>query len=50
MDEFAKSLGFESAEEMHNLISKVNLSTPNRIKAFQEWKDNDGTKKEILKL
>lgn len=50
METIVKSLGFESLEEYHRLVAHVELDTPQKIKQFDDWKNNDGSKKGILKL
>lgn len=50
LEEFVKYSGFESVEEFHRLMSHVDLSSPEKMKAFEDWKENDGTKEGLLKL
>lgn len=50
MEEIAKSLGFESLQEFHKLVADVDLSTSEKIKAFENWKLNDGSKAGLLNL
>ena len=48
MEELAKEMGFESEQEMHKLIASVDLSDPDKLHKFMNWKENDGTKKGLL--
>ena len=41
-------MGFESEQEMHKLIASVDLSDPDKLQKFMDWKENDGTKKGLL--
>lgn len=50
IDDFVKKLGFESAKEFHSLMVNVDLSSPDKLKAFKDWKENDGSKEGLLKL
>lgn len=45
-----RDLGFESTEEFHSLVAGCDLSTTARMKAFQTWQTEDGTKAGLLKL
>jgi hypothetical protein len=46
----AQELGFESATEMHRLVSLVKLETEGELRRFEEWKIHDGTKAGLLRL
>ncbi len=50
MEELVKAMGFESLQEFNKLVASVDLSTPEKLKAFKEWQDNDGSKTGLLKL
>ena len=50
MEKIVKQLGFKNLEEYHKLVANVDLYTPKKLKAFDNWKNNDGTKEAILKL
>jgi len=50
MEELVKEMGFDSVEEFNNLVSGADLSTPDKFKAFNEWKTEDGTKEGLLNL
>lgn len=51
MEEIIKEHGFESAKEWAKLIANVpNLTDLKQKKAFEDWKENDGTKEGLLKL
>lgn len=43
MEEFVKEMGFESVEEFHRLNASVDLSDPEKMKKYLDWKENDGT-------
>lgn len=44
----AQVLGFSNWEEMNTMISKVNLSTPEKMARFAQWRDG-GAKKDGLR-
>jgi len=48
MTELAQKNGFIDGPEMLRLISEVNLSTADRLAAFERWKREDGTKEGLL--
>lgn len=50
LDDFARLNGFEDAKEMNKLVASVDLSTPDKLKAFEDWKQYDGTKETLLQL
>lgn len=50
MEELAIEMGFENVREMMHLVASVNLSKPDRLAAFKQWQDNDGTKAGLLIL
>jgi DNA-directed RNA polymerase subunit RPC12/RpoP len=37
-------------EELFKLVALVDLSSPENLKAFEDWKANDGSKEGLLKL
>lgn len=39
-----KDLGFESEKEMSDLIARVDLNAPGAFEAFDDWRQNDGSK------
>ena len=43
-EDLFKELGFESAAEFYKMSSDVDLSSAEKMAAFQSWKENDGTK------
>lgn len=43
-------LGFESVQEFYDMVAAVDLSSIEKQKAFNSWKENDGTKDGLLKL
>ena len=50
MERIIKGLGFTSKEEWYQLISNVDISTNDKLKAFEKWKNKDGSKYGLLKL
>ena len=50
MDELAREMGFIDFNEMARLTSHVDISTPEKLAAFNLWKNNDGTKYGLLCL
>jgi len=50
MEEFVKQHGFDSLKEFNKLVANLDLSSMDKIVAFKEWQNNDGTKKGLLKL
>lgn len=50
LDQVAKDAGFEDWKELSKLVSSVNLSTIHNLNIFNYWKENDGTKKGLLKI
>ena len=50
MEEIVKQMGFESVEEFHKLNASADLSDSKKMEMYLEWKENDGTKKGLLKV
>ena len=50
MEGFVKENGFDSVEDFHRLVGGADLSTPAKLRAFEDWKLNDGSKKGLLDL
>lgn len=50
MDELARQMGFLDFKEMSSLIAHVDISTPERLAAFNLWKQSDGSKYGLLCL
>ncbi len=50
MDEVAKQNGFTNAAELNTMITNVDLTTAEKLKAFMTWKDSDGSKAGLLPL
>jgi hypothetical protein len=50
MEEFVKEMGFESVEEFHKLNASADLSDPEKMKKYLDWRENDGTKEGLLKV
>lgn len=49
-EKLVKKLGFESKKEWHRLVANVDLSSRDKLYDFEDWKNEDGTKKGLLKL
>ena len=50
LEEIAKECGFESAQEMHQMVCGVNLTNPVKEWEFTKWKLEDGTKTGLQKI
>ncbi|MGV6816151.1 MAG: hypothetical protein ACWA44_02640 [Thiotrichales bacterium] len=50
MEDLVKELGFESVQEYHKLVSTADISTVEKMVAFEKWKKEDGSKEGLLKL
>lgn len=50
LDNIISKYGFKSLKEFNELVNKVDLSDPDKLKAFENWKLNDGTKESLLKI
>ena len=50
MEEIVKQMGFKSEKEFHKLVSSVDLTDTIKMQMFLQWKQNDGTKKGLLKV
>tara|TARA_R110000850_G_scaffold26227_1_gene75212 strand:- start:263 stop:709 length:447 start_codon:yes stop_codon:yes gene_type:complete len=48
--DIVEEMGFESVEEFHKLNTSADLSDPNKMQMYLEWKENDGTKEGLLKV
>ena len=49
-DEEAKQKGFTNAAELSTMMTMVDMSTAEGIKAFMAWKDSDGSKAGLIPL
>ena len=50
MEEHLITLGFESFLDFTHLVALVDISTDEKLKAFDNWRDLDGTKQGLLDL
>lgn len=50
MEEIVKQYGFQSIKEFNTMVANVNLVGHDKIKAFKDWQENDGTIEGLLKL
>ena len=49
-DKEAVKSGFKDFNELLNLVSGVDLNTPERLTRFGEWKNSDGTQKGLVAI
>lgn len=50
IEELAMKCGFENANEMHTMIASVQLKKTWTRKAFEHWKQHDGTKEGLKRV
>jgi hypothetical protein len=50
MEEFVKLLGFDSLNQYNKLVFTTDVSTPEKLAAFEKWQEEDGTKEGLLRL
>lgn len=50
MEKLVKERGFESLSEFNALVSSVDISSFEKMSAFNNWREYDGTKDGLLKL
>lgn len=50
MEEFVKLLGFDSVTQYNKLVFTTDVSTPEKLAAFEKWQGEDGTKEGLLRL
>lgn len=50
LDEVARLMGFTDEQELHRMVAAADLSTPMKLRAFQAWKEFDGSKAGLSKL
>ena len=50
MDIFAQQFGFSNVAEMSRLVVMTDISTPEKMHAFREWRAKDGSKIGLLNL
>ncbi len=50
VEQFAKKNGFVSADEMRRMVCAVDLSTLGRVRQYEAWKRDDGSKSGLEKL
>jgi hypothetical protein len=49
-DDVIQKLGFKSYSEFYSMVSAVDMSTTDNVKAYKEWQHKDGTKAGLEKL
>lgn len=49
-EDFVRQCGFEDEKQFHSMVSNVDLSTQEKMIAFTDWQENDGTKEGLEKL
>jgi hypothetical protein len=50
MENLAKQYGFNSRAELDNMVTMVDLTTAEKLHAFNQWRENDGTKAGLVRL
>ena len=45
-----KEHGFESEQELHQMVAQVDISDIDSIKRFKDWQNNDGTKEGLQEI
>jgi len=45
-----KDFGFKNLQELHQLVSSLDLSVSGAIEKFKKWQTTNGTKDELVKL
>ncbi len=50
LNDMVKDLGFKDKDEFFTLVAEADLTTPEKLESFNDWKLNDGTKEGLLKL
>lgn len=43
-DAIVQLMGFKDIREFFAMTSRVRIDTPERVKRFKDWRENDGTK------
>ena len=49
-DAICQELGFADAREFHSMVAAVDITTPEKRRAFALWQEDDGTKEGLSKL
>lgn len=50
MEKIVKQYGFDSLKEFNRMVVDVDLTSIDKLKAFRDWQENDGTKNGLLKI
>jgi hypothetical protein len=50
MEQLAKSYGFTNRAELDNMVTMIDMSTAEKLQAFNVWRENDGSKAGLVKL
>jgi len=50
LEEFVRLLGFDSLSQYNKLVFTTDVSTPEKLAAFEKWQEEDGTKTGLLWL
>jgi len=48
MNDFARAFGFKDYQELSEMVDRVDISTPEKLTIFENWKTDDGTKEGLL--
>lgn len=50
LESAVQASGFSSQKEFFSMVSGIDLSNPDKLEKFIDWKDNDGTKAGLEKI
>lgn len=50
MEGVVKQMGFKDLAEFNRLVASVDISSSERLTAFKNWQENDGTREGLVKL
>jgi hypothetical protein len=50
LEEFVRLLGFDNLSQYNKLVFTTDVSTPEKLAAFEKWQEEDGTKAGLLRL
>lgn len=50
MEEFVRLLGFDNLSQYNKLVFTTDVSTPEKLAAFEQWQEEDGSKEGLLRL
>ena len=50
LSDLVRALGFADEADFHRLVASADISTPEKMKAFRKWQEEDGSKAGLLAL